>query len=1086
MDFRGAESVRLGPGGEMVVRAPGGEFRFHRPRILQDGRALRGGYRLLGGHRVGFQVGRYDHRRALVIDPLLGYAALFGSQGNDPIQSVAVDSAGNVYVAGTTLSEIPLVNPIDATQSAGNCSVEPAKMFQPCEDAFVAKFDSGSNLIYSTYLGGDARDFAAGIAVDRDGNAYVAGTTRSIFSSAANQTAWVKKLNPAGSALLYDHNIGGVTASSAIAVDAQGNALVAGTSFALDFPAVNAIQAHAPLSTLLVTHDGGATWSSLNQNLPVLAVNSLAIDPTRPATLYAATSSGLFKSLDAGVNWTQLFPAAVSANQVLVDPKTPSTLYVLYVDSTGDGTQLAKSLDAGVTWQVLTGNLAPPKLPAPFRQFGSVALDPLNSSVVWVTDVAQGSPEIYQSIDGGAHWNDVHDFPVFFIPGNGDSISGGAILVDPANSSRVYACCAFTLGLSRSAVFRTDDGGKTWVEGGQGPTAGSSGIWPPVLDPHDGSSLYASWYDGLVHSPDAAQTWSAVKLPGGAPSSGYESGSLAIDPSGALYLVNDAGILFRSSDGGADWTTVHGPWTQNARILALDPVNPSSTIYVGSALSGVEHAFAAKLDPAGSILWATTIAGSEQDEALAVAVDSAGNAYVAGTTNSLDFPLVNPVQDVRGKAGGNGFDAFLTKISSDGSKLLYSTYLGGSGDDAAKAVAVDSAGNAYIAGSTNLQDFPTVNAIQALPGNGLGASFVAKFDSTGQNLLFSTYLSGTTGYPFTDLASTIVVDARGDAWVAGNTGTPDFPLVNPIQSSSSPDFAAYLAELIPSGKGVALGFSTYLGGNLDSIAALALSPSGSIWLAGASGPTSSGYVARLDLDPLPPAQPGVPLVRAIYNAAGFELGDVVSPGEIVSLFGAELAPAAQAAAGYPLPPTLQGVSVTVGGVTAPLFYVSPTQINFQAPFELPLTGASIIVNRGTQSSAARPVRVIPFGPGIFTGASGGFQSPVIVHISDYSLVTAENPAQAGEYLAIYCTGLGVTGTMIPSGAAAPPGPTPVQYLVQVEADSGIAVTYAGLAPGFAGLYQVNIQVLSVATPRTNLLSVSMLGVSSNQVYLYVK
>jgi uncharacterized protein (TIGR03437 family) len=379
-----------------------------------------------------------------------------------------------------------------------------------------------------------------------------------------------------------------------------------------------------------------------------------------------------------------------------------------------------------------------------------------------------------------------------------------------------------------------------------------------------------------------------------------------------------------------------------------------------------------------------------------------------------------------------------------------------------------------------------VNAIQAIPGNGLGASFVAKFDSTGQNLLFSTYLSGTTGDPFNDFAASIVVDGQGDVWVAGNTGTVDFPLVNPIQSSSSPDIAAYLAELVPSGKGVVLGFSTYLGGIGDGIAALALSPSGSIWLAGSSGPTSSGYVARLDLDPLPPAQSGVPLVRAIYNAAGFQLGDVVSPGEIVSLFGAELAPAMQAAAGYPLPQTLQGVSVTIGGLTAPLYYVSPGQINFQAPFELPLTGASIVVNRGAQSSAARPVRVIPFGPGIFTGASDGFQSPVIVHISDYGLVTAKNPAQAGEYLAIYCTGLGVTGTMIPSGAAAPARPTPVQHLVEVVADSGIAVTYAGLAPGFAGLYQVNIQVLSVATPGAKLLYVTELGVPSNQVYLYVK
>ncbi|HEV3199946.1 MAG TPA: hypothetical protein VGZ73_18710, partial [Bryobacteraceae bacterium] len=291
---------------------------------------------------------------------------------------------------------------------------------------------------------------------------------------------------------------------------------------------------------------------------------------------------------------------------------------------------------------------------------------------------------------------------------------------------------------------------------------------------------------------------------------------------------------------------------------------------------------------------------------------------------------------------------------------------------------------------------------------------------------------------------------------------------------------------------------TYLGGTSDSIAALAPSPTGSVWVAGtanspdfltvAEATYSNGFLLRLDLEPLPAPTPGVPLVRAIYNSAGFRLGDVVSPGEIVSLFGAELAPATGTAAGYPLPEMLQGVSVTIGGVTAPLFYVSPAQINFQAPFELPVGAASIVVKRGSQSGVERPVRVIPFSPGIFTAASDGFHSPAIVHISDYSLVTPQNPAHAGEYLAIYCTGLGVTGASIRSGDAAPPAPSPVQPRVEVVVDSRLAdpVAYAGLAPGFAGLYQVNFQVFTGETAGTKLVYMSMLGGSSNQVPLYVK
>ena len=477
-------------------------------------------------------------------------------------------------------------------------------------------------------------------------------------------------------------------------------------------------------------------------------------------------------------------------------------------------------------------------------------------------------------------------------------------------------------------------------------------------------------------------------------------------------------------------------------------------------------------------------------------MDSAGNAYVAGRTNSLDFPLANPVQAVRAKAppGDVGFDAFLSKVSTDGKKLVYSTYLGGSSDDGANAVAVDSAGEAYIAGYATSSDFPTVNAIQAAPGSSAGGSFVAKFDSTGGKLLYSTYLSGTGGWPFTDAASSIAVDAQGSVWVAGQTGAVGFPLVLPIQSSIPPSIASYIAKLVPSGTATALGFSTYIGGGYDSIAALAISPTGSIWVAGtASSPDfigsaafgSSGFLARLDLEPLAPATPGIPLVRAVYNAASMRLGDVVSPGQIVSIFGAELAPAAGSATGFPLPQNLQGVTVTVGGVAVPLFYVSPGQINFQVPFEVAQGATSIVVTRGNQS-VARPVFAIPATPGIFTAAGDGYNSPVVVHNSDYSQVTQQNPAHAGEYLAIFCTGLGVTGASVRAGDAAPAAPVQQPFDVVVDTREIGLAPYAGLAPGFAGLYQVNFQVNADETPGAKLLYIDIRGVASNQVPLYVK
>ena len=1090
LQFRGAHRVHLESGGGLAIRAENSEFRFRAPRILQDGRPIHGGYRVMADDRVGFQVGRYDRTRPVLIDPVLGYAALFGGHGGDPVGAMALDSAGNLYIAGTTLSEIPLVNPINAQQGTGNCSVEPGKTFQQCEDAYVAKFDpTGTTLLYSTYLGGNDRDFASGIAVGRDGSVYVSGRTLPAGSALDNTTgqAWVMKLNATGSAIVYNRNIGNATASKGVAVDVQGNAFVAGVSYSLSFPAVNAIESRPPITSLLVTHDAGNTWNSLNQNLPALAVNSLAIDPTKPATLYAATSSGLYQSLDSGVNWKPLLAAAASASQVLLDPKTPTTVYALYVGSTG-GYQIAKSIDSGSAWQVLTGNLPPPKLPAPVRQFGGLAIDPSNPATLWLTDVAQGSPEIYESTDGGAHWVDSHDFPVFFSPAQGDSISGGQILVDPIISARVYACCAFSLIPTVPAVFRTDDGGKTWVEGGQ---ANLSTI---AVDPHNGASLYSASQSSLLHSVDEGQTWTPIPLPAVTPPGAAFHGPV-IDSTGALYLTNDAGLLLRSTDGGDTWTEKTGPWTNAAtapvtQILALDPVSPSSTIYVsspgtGGATTFINHAFAAKLDGSGAILWATLIAGSQQDQALAVATDAAGNAYVAGTTNSLNFPVVNALQAVRGKAAGNGFDAFLTKISSDGSKLAYSTYLGGSGDDSANALALDAAGNVYLAGSTNESDFPTVNAIQAKPGSQSGASFVAELDPSGQKLLFSTYLSGSGEFPFNDGAAALAADGQGNVWVAGRTGVVDFPLAQPVQASPG---SMYVSELVPASKGFSLGFSTYLGGSsTDYIAALAISPKGGTWIGGTSfspdfiGNANNvvmggGFLARIDLSP-PAPTPGVPLVTAAYNAASFRLGDVVTPGEAVSIFGAELAPLAAGASGYPLPQALQGVSVTVGGLTAPLYYVSPGQINFQVPFEIATGASSIVVKRGTQSGAARAVQVIPFSPGIFT----------VVHVSDYTIVTPQNPAHAGENLAIFCTGLGVPETGIPSGGAAPPVPDPVQPLVEAVEDSRLAqVQYAGLAPGFAGLYQVNFQVISNETPGTKLLYVGIQGLYSNPFLLVVQ
>src|SRR5262249_3608530 len=157
-------------------------------------------------------------------------------------------------------------------------------------------------------------------------------------------------------------------------------------------------------------------------------------------------------------------------------------------------------------------------------------------------------------------------------------------------------------------------------------------------------------------------------------------------------------------------------------------------------------------------------------------------------------------------------------------------------------------------------------------------------------------------------------------------------------------------------RGFALDFSTYLGDGNDTTTALAVAP-GAVWVgltSGLQGLAGFGlggvaYLVRIDLSP-PAAKPGVPLIRTAYNAARFRPATTVAPGALVALMGAELAPGAERAQSFPLPTSLQGVHVLIGGTAAPLLFVSPDQINFQVPYDIPATGVSITVERAGQRS----------------------------------------------------------------------------------------------------------------------------------------
>ncbi len=371
--------------------------------------------------------------------------------------------------------------------------------------------------------------------------------------------------------------------------------------------------------------------------------------------------------------------------------------------------------------------------------------------------------------------------------------------------------------------------------------------------------------------------------------------ALAVDSSGNAYLagytdsvdVPVSGAFQSTSRGGVDafvaklnpagtglvyCTYLGGGYDDRAFGIAVDSYGsayvtgwtyssnfPTTNGARQRVFAGGRDAFVAKLNPAGNALvYSTFLGGSSHDSGNAIAVDGAGNAYVAGDTYSTNFPVLNGYRSTN--AGRQ--DAFVSKLNPAGSSLVWSTYLGGNGDESAAALAVDASGNVYVAGGTTSTNFPTYQAAQSTSGGSQDA-FVAMLHADGRSLAFSTYLGGSGGTVGAgETATAIGVDAGGGIYVAGYTSSKNFPVLNPRQAAhAGGTLDGFLAKLNPGG---ALAFSTYFGGSgADYITGLALGPSGSVTLGGyttssnlsmvsATQPAKSGgydaFVARFSAD----------------------------------------------------------------------------------------------------------------------------------------------------------------------------------------------------------------------------------------------
>ena len=300
-------------------------------------------------------------------------------------------------------------------------------------------------------------------------------------------------------------------------------------------------------------------------------------------------------------------------------------------------------------------------------------------------------------------------------------------------------------------------------------------------------------------------------------------------------------------------TYLGGGGTDRALAMALDS---SHRVYVtGSTDSadfplqnaaqsasdgGFGDCFVTRLNATGTALsYSTYLGGEDSDACRGVAVDSTSHAYVGGVTASANFPTTPGAfqQEAPLPAG------FVTKFSSSGSSLAYSTLLGGNNTTNVNGVAVDSSGRAYATGLTGATDFPvTSNAFQRTNHGGFDA-FVTRLNASGSALSYSTFLGGSGG----DQGLSIAVNSVGQAHVTGSTDSTNFPVKNALQSTNHGSDDVFVTKLFADGAG--LHYSTYLGGSSrDTGFALRLDGSGNAYITGSTFssnfPTTPGAFRR--------------------------------------------------------------------------------------------------------------------------------------------------------------------------------------------------------------------------------------------------
>ncbi len=565
-----------------------------------------------------------------------------------------------------------------------------------------------------------------------------------VFSQNLPTFQWVKEVDASGTDSL-----------AGLGTDAQGNIYIAGTTASRNYPAKAAVQGSIASSGLYRINGSASTALGLN------SASAIVVDPRNPLTIYAVSTGKLVRSSDGGITFSATSLPSSAASSIALEPGNGEALFV----GTNDQGVL-RSADGGATWTAVNNGI-----PKTGGQVGvqNLWIDPADPAVILAGTYESG---LVRSADGGATWQ---------LTTITDYIQN--ITFDTANPGVLY------VGTFNSGLFKSTDYGQTF-------SSFSAPMIAEVLpDQNHPGQLIGAGPSGIFLSTDGGVTWTEE-------SGRSVSGDLTPDwQNGVFYAATGAGTGVVRISGDLRTTTLVGPQA-TASILGLAVVNGQ----VYAANRGSADVFVTKLDPPGNIVYSTYFGGSAYDSATAMAVDAAGNVFVTGTTNSVDFPIS------KGAYASSG-DVFVFKLNPDGS-LGYSTYFSGT---VPAAIATDGSGSAWLAGVAQGQLPVTPGALSTAsvrPAIGIGPgtyeekATLTRFDAAGSSLIFSTYIPAATVSSVLGTespASALAVASDGTSYVGGAggifhidpTGTSllsSMPAVlTPAAMTIGPDGSLYIA-----------------------------------------------------------------------------------------------------------------------------------------------------------------------------------------------------------------------------------------------------------------------------------------------------